>query len=178
MQKQLAWWQNPAVRIGVGLIVLMLAGSAAGGLYLSQIPPEQPIVFPHNIHVGLGASCLYCHPAASWGPSAGLPSITKCWGCHQQIQKKSPELEKLADYVARNEPIPWVPVALQPDFVRFNHRPHVAAGLECQTCHGDVGKMKVAEPQRGQNMGWCLDCHQNMAPENFARLSDCSLCHY
>ncbi len=40
--------------------------------------------------------------------------------------------------------------------------------VTCETCHGDVTQMTVAEPQRGQNMGWCLGCHQKMStPEDF-----------
>lgn len=173
-----ALWQRPIVRIGVAVVLLIILGGAVGGYYLTQTPPQQPIAFPHNIHVGLGAQCLYCHPGAQWGPTAGLPSTERCWSCHQQIQKQSPELDKLASYAQKNEPIPWVPVAIQPDFVHFNHRPHIAAGINCETCHGDVSTMKVAEPQHGQNMGWCLDCHKNMAPDQFTRLSDCSTCHY
>ncbi len=178
MSNKKALWQQPGFRIGVGLVLLIILGGAVGGIYLTQQPPEQPIAFPHSLHVGVGAQCTYCHPGVAWGPNAGLPGISKCWGCHQQVQKKSPELEKLAGYVERNEPIPWVPVAIQPDFVHFNHQPHIAAGVECQTCHGDLTKMTVAEPQKGQNMGWCLSCHKQMAPENFVRLSDCATCHY
>jgi hypothetical protein len=178
MEKARALWQRPLFRIGLGVILLLILGGAVGGIYLTQIPPEQPINFPHSTHIGLGAQCIYCHPGVTWGPDAGLPSSSKCWGCHQQINQKSPDLEKLKSYVMKNETIPWVPVAIQPDFVHFNHQPHIAAGVACETCHGDISKMTVAEPQRGQNMGWCLDCHKKMRPNDFVRLSDCSICHY
>ena len=178
MQKLTALWKRPIFRILLGVFLFLVLAGAVGGIYLTQIPPQQPIQFPHNFHVGVGAQCLYCHPGAASGPVAGLPSSGKCWGCHQQIAKKSPELVKLAGFIERKEPIPWVPVAIQPDFVRFNHQPHVAAGVDCKTCHGDLSKMTTAEPQRGQNMGWCLDCHQTMRPQDFNRLGDCATCHY
>lgn len=180
LEKIKNWSRKPIFWVVIGLLLVLLLGGAAGGIYLTQIPPEQPIDFPHSIHVGLGAQCLYCHPGAATGPVAGLPSQQKCWGCHQQIAKTdtSPELQKLVRFVQSNEPIPWVPVAIQPDFVHFNHRPHIAAGINCETCHGEVGKMRTAEPQPGQNMGWCLSCHKKMAPEKFAKLSDCATCHY
>lgn len=178
MNQPKPWWQQPGYRIGIALVLLILLGGAVSAVYLTQSVPEQPIAFPHNRHVGMGATCAYCHPGTAWGPSAGLPGIDKCWGCHQQVQKKSPELDKLADYVARNEPIPWVPVAIQPEFVHFNHQPHVNAGVTCETCHGDLTQMTVAQPQPRQNMGWCLDCHQKMAPEQWTKLSDCATCHY
>lgn len=178
MEKRKAWWQRPIVRIGIGVVLFLVLAGAVGGIYLTQIPPQQPIQFPHSFHVGVGAPCLYCHPGAATGPVAGLPSSGKCWGCHQQIAKKTPELVKLAGFIERNEPIPWVPVAIQPDFVHFNHSPHIAAGVDCKTCHGDVAKMTTAVPQNGQNMGWCLDCHKKMRPQDFTRLGDCATCHY
>jgi hypothetical protein len=140
--------------------------------------PAQPINFPHSVHAGLGVQCLYCHPGATTGPVAGLPTTGKCWGCHQQIKGQSTELDKLSAAVRSNTPISWVPVAIQPDFVHFIHRPHLAAGLNCETCHGDVSKMTVAQPQKYQNMGWCLDCHKRIDPKNFQKLSDCATCHY
>jgi hypothetical protein len=175
-------WKNSAhclnVRVGIGLVLLLVLAGAAGGLYLTQQAPQQPIQFPHSTHIGLGAPCLYCHPGATSGPSAGLPSIGKCWGCHQQVQKQSPELDKLKQFVQDSKPVPWVPVAIQPDFVHFNHRPHLAAGVACEDCHGDVSKMTVAKPAVVQNMGWCLECHKRMRPLDFVRLGDCATCHY
>jgi len=178
MEKLKVLIERPVFRISVATILILILAGTAGGIYITQKTPNQPIAFPHSLHVGIGAQCLYCHPGAQWGPTAGLPSNSKCWGCHQQIEKQSPELEKLATYVREGKPIPWVPVAIQPDFVHFSHRPHINAGLNCETCHGDVSRMQVAQVQRGQNMGWCLNCHQRMRPSEFTRLSDCSLCHY
>jgi len=178
MEKAIAFIKRPVILIGIAVVVALILGGAAGGLYFTQTSPPQPINFPHQTHVGIGAPCLYCHPAAAWGPTAGLPSQSKCWGCHQQVQKKSPELDKLAKYVQDKKPIPWVPVFTQPEFVHFNHRPHVAAGVACETCHGDMTKIRVARSIKGQNMGWCLNCHKKMAPEKYVKLSDCGTCHY
>ncbi len=178
MEKKRAWWRNPWVPVIIVVVALSLMGNAVYALVNTQKVPAQPINFPHRLHIALGANCQYCHAGVAWGPSAGLPSTNKCWGCHQQIQKQSPELDKLAAFAKAGAEIPWVPVAIQPDFVHFNHRPHIAAGVECKACHGDLSKMTVAEPQKGQNMGWCLSCHQKMRPEKFTHLSDCSLCHY
>jgi hypothetical protein len=174
------WYRRPGFQIGIVLTLLVILGGGATIILTSQTVPAQPIAFPHSVHVGLGAPCAYCHPGAATGPVAGLPTASKCWGCHQQVPKTatSPELAKLVTFIKNKQSIPWVPVAIQPDFVRFNHRPHIAAGVECKTCHGDLAKMKTAQPQAGQNMGWCLDCHKRMKPDEFVRLSDCATCHY
>lgn len=172
---------QPLGRVGVLIAALTLLGGAAWGINQTQKPPEQPIQFTHQLHVNLGVQCLYCHPGAIRGASAGLPTQTKCWGCHQQIARRTPELDKLAQYVQDDEPIPWVPVAIMPDFVRFYHRPHVAAGVNCETCHGDMTQVTIAENPQVMNMGWCLDCHRQRAAEDqekLIKLTDCSTCHY
>jgi hypothetical protein len=179
MKSQVPIWQRGSFRIAGAIILLIILGGAVGGVYYTQIPPEQPIPFPHNFHVGLGAQCEYCHTGTATGPSAGMPTTNKCWGCHQQLEPRNDNLKLVAHYGENGLSIPWVPVALQPDFVQFNHQPHILAGLSCVSCHGDLTKMTVAEPQKGQHMGWCLDCHQKMStPEEFVRLSDCATCHY
>ncbi|NOZ00162.1 MAG: cytochrome c3 family protein [Chloroflexi bacterium] len=169
--------KQPMVRAVLAIAVLALVGGAAWGAYQTQRLPQQPIEFRHNLHIGLGVQCLYCHPGAWQGQSAGLPTQSKCWGCHQQIDRQTPELDKLAQYVEDGVSIPWVPVALMPDFVYFSHRPHIAAGVNCETCHGDLSKMTVAEPQKGMDMGWCLKCHKELAPEKETKLIDCATCH-
>lgn len=174
--------KQPLTRIGLLIVLLAVVGGLGWVVFENQQAPAQPLEFPHRTHVGLGIQCLYCHPGAWTGPSAGLPTQAKCWGCHQQIQiRPGSQLEILADYVARDESIPWVPVAIVPEFVHFNHRPHIAAGVNCETCHGEIGQMTVAEPVHLMNMGWCLDCHRTRAADNqemLIRLTDCGTCHY
>lgn len=179
MPQVLKWLKSNLLWVGiggVGLIVLVVAGYL--GLTQVQAAPPQPIQFNHSLHTGLGIQCLYCHTGATRGDSAGLPTLSKCMGCHNQIKVDNPQKEKLIAYAEADEPIPWVPVAIMPDFVHFSHAPHLRAGIECQDCHGNVSSMTVAEPQDHQNMGWCLSCHQEQAPERFTELSDCSTCHY
>jgi hypothetical protein len=172
--------KKPLFLVVMGVFLILFLCSASYGVWLTQQPPEQPIQFPHNLHVGFGVQCLYCHPGAWKTTSAGLPTQTKCWGCHQQIPIKNEDQQKLADAVANNEPIRWVPVFILPDFVYFNHRPHIAAGLNCETCHGEISRQTVAQPQSGVNMGWCLDCHRTRAADDailLTKLTDCGTCH-
>jgi hypothetical protein len=177
------WLLQPMGRIAVLIAALSLFSLAAFGIYYTQQTPEQPIQFTHKLHVGLGIQCLYCHPGALRGPSPGLPTLTKSWGWHQQIAKTntSPKLAVLKDYVLNNKPIAWVPVAQVPDFVHFVHRPHIAAGLNCETCHGDMSQVEIAQNPQVMNMGWCLNCHRARTandPEKRTKLTDCGTCHY
>lgn len=181
--------RHPLVLIGIGFFLILILGAAAYGYQQTQTPPPQPIEFPHKVHVGLGIQCLYCHPGPYRQASAGLPTETKCWGCHGQLQKYQgvdvkewpAELQKLAGYVNTGTPIEWVPVAQVPDFVHFNHRPHLAAGFNCENCHGEVGTMTVYKNPQIMNMGFCLRCHRSHAEpgsELYIKLTDCGTCHY
>ncbi len=183
--------KKPGIQVALLVVVLVLISGAGWALYQTQIPPEQPIQFPHNIHVSLQIQCLYCHPGAFRQASAGLPTEQKCWACHGQLKKYfqppvpvdqwPPELQKLSNYVKNGEPIQWVPVYQVPDFVHFNHRPHIAAGLNCENCHGDMSKKTVATVEQTVNMGWCLNCHIQRTkdnPEKRIKLTDCGTCHY
>jgi len=69
--------------------------------------------------------------------------------------------------------IRWNRVYTLPDFVRFTHRPHIAAGVACQTCHGPVEKMDRVEPVHEINMGFCVTCHTQRKVS-----IDCDTCHF
>jgi len=183
IKKFFEWVISPMGRVAVLIGALALFSLAAYGISESQKSPEQPIQFPHVRHVAAGVQCLYCHPGALRGPSPGLPTQNKCWGCHQQLQitQTSELLAPLREAVAKNEPLVWVPVAQVPDFVHFKHRPHIAAGVNCEDCHGDVGQMTIYENPQVLNMGWCINCHKQKAgddEEKLIKLTDCGTCHY
>jgi hypothetical protein len=86
----------------------------------------------------------------------------------------SDELAKLYSALALGEdltyssalerkPIEWVRVHNLPDFVYFDHRPHVARDIACETCHGPVQGMERMRQESDLSMGWCLDCHRSNA---------------
>lgn len=211
MMKLFETLKKPGIQIALLIAVMAIVSGAGWVVYQTQIPPKQPIEFPHKVHVNLQIPCLYCHPGAWRQPSAGLPSQQKCWACHGQLKKYAEisidewpeELQKLEEYVNGTEenghkstPIKWVPVYQVPDFVHFNHRPHIAAGLNCERCHGDMSEKTVATIEQTVNMGWCLDCHRARTADNFLnnpnnepelaaqlaekriKLLDCGTCHY
>ncbi len=137
---------------------------------------EQPIPFPHRVHVAKGLGCTdYCHESATKGPVAGLPSVTTCMICHDAIAKSRPTILKVADYQKRGVDIPWQRVYDYPStaHVRFNHAPHLRAGVDCSTCHGNVANQTVAERVVNLNMGFCVNCHKAKQASN-----DCLTCHF
>lgn len=152
----------------------LAAISLLGLLSADEEGPKQPIEFSHKIHAGDNKiDCLYCHSYADRSPVAGIPSVARCMGCHKIIAKESAEVKKIAEYFERQQPVPWIKVYDLPDFVRFNHKRHLLAGLNCQTCHGAVESMDRVYQVSSLEMGWCLKCHyERQAPV------DCLTCHY
>lgn len=139
--------------------------------------PPQPVPFPHVAMVSRGVPCLFCHSGATRSPTAGIPSVYLCMGCHLVIGRDSPLIRQVRTYWEAQQPIPWVRIYRLPGFVRFSHRPHLAAGLNCEACHGDVGQMEVTVPYPAyKQMGWCLECHEHQP--NPLPLTECQICHY
>lgn len=166
---------KPAVlTIAVGLAGV-LVGFWADAAFFPTTIPQQPIEFSHKIHAGdNGIHCMYCHVQARRSPTAGVPSVNKCVSCHQIVAKDRPQVRKLMEYWADQQPIPWVRVHDLPDFVYFPHKRHVQAGVACQTCHGPVETMQRVERVAPMKMGWCLDCHKDHEVQNGL---DCWTCH-
>lgn len=80
-------------------------------------------------------------------------------------------------------PIAWKRVHSVPDFVAFDHRPHVAADVACQRCHGAIEAMERVRQESSLSMGWCVDCHRTMTGRTETGKPvnpplDCATCHY
>ncbi len=124
--------------------------------------PEQPVKFPHPVHVqGLKMNCGFCHYAADKSPDPGLPAVGTCMGCHTLVATDRPEIKKLTEYYNKKQPVPWVRVHKVPEYVHFPHMRHVNAGVTCQSCHGQVQNMPQVFQYASLNMGWCVSCHVN-----------------
>jgi len=162
--------------------------------------PRQPILFNHVIHAGsFQIPCQYCHADARRSEYAGLPSVERCLGCHKIIgAQDNPEIAKIHEHAKRGQAIPWVRIYKLPEFTYFSHKPHVRIGLECQTCHGPIERMRVVGADTGPklsddlirllgfrpsprplSMGWCIECHreQNATRGSKAPL-ECVTCHH
>ncbi len=148
-----------------------------GGRFLiwknSEKKPQQPINFSHRIHTGkVGLKCIKCHQYAALSPRAGIPAVKICADCHQKVAKDKPEIKKLMSFWNKSKPIPWNKVHSLPWHVRFTHKRHIKAGIDCSVCHGDVRSMETVRQVRSLEMGWCVKCHK----QNEASF-DCLPCH-
>lgn len=196
--------------VGILLVSLSLVRSLAGYRLPGNnqgYRPVQPIEYSHRLHAGeLGIQCLYCHPGAERSRNAGIPSANMCMNCHKTVTASlgaireedrqateegrdprpitSPQLRRLYDAIDLEQPLlEWVRVHKLPDFVAFDHRPHVTAGVACQRCHGPIESMDRVRQFESLSMGWCVDCHREsegtrLAGKPVSPSLDCVTCHY
>ena len=129
-------------------------------------PIDQPVPFSHEHHVaGLGIDCRFCHASVEVSAKAGLPPTWTCMTCHSQIWTNAALLAPVRDSLAHDEPIVWGRVNNLPDYVYFNHSIHVAKGVGCASCHGQVDRMPLSWKARSLTMQFCLNCHRDPAPQ-------------
>jgi hypothetical protein len=134
----------------------------------AKVPVQQPVPFSHEHHVGgLGIDCRYCHTSVENSSFAGIPPTKTCMNCHSQIWINASMLEPVRESFRTDTSIRWIRLHDLPDYVYFNHSIHVAKGVGCTTCHGQVNKMPLMWQESSLQMKWCLECHRN--PERFVR---------
>lgn len=127
--------------------------------------PVQPVPYSHKLHAGnLGLDCYYCHSTVYRAAYAAIPATETCMNCHARVKQTSPVLQPVRDSYESGQPIPWVKIHTLPSYVYFNHSAHVNAGVSCVSCHGRIDQMVEVKQAQPLNMGWCLDCHRNPAP--------------
>lgn len=141
-----------------------------------------------------GSTCMNCHASVT-APAAQVRAEAEAAAAENRPPRTivSPELRKLYDALALNEElqrdpgrepraIEWARVHQLPDFATFDHSAHVAAGVDCQTCHGPVQAMERVRQVESLSMGWCVDCHRRSSAEGIAgqpvrASTDCVTCH-
>jgi hypothetical protein len=137
--------------------------------------PDQPIAFSHEVHVGkLNLQCLFCHQTADKSEFAGVPAVSRCMECHVAVKTETAGVQKLTEYWNNKEPIPWNRVhrIRVRNHVHFSHKRHIAKGVQCEQCHGQLAAMPKVRQVSSLKMGWCVSCHEaNEAP------TDCLICH-
>jgi Cytochrome c7 and related cytochrome c len=135
--------------------------------------PAQPIPYSHKQHLAFGLQCKECHANPEPGKLMTFPDTAKCMQCHITIAKEKPSIQKIAEFSASNQAIPWVRIYEVIPGVSWTHRAHLAAGLKCETCHGEVRQLAaMSEVTSVVTMYSCLNCHEM----NHAKTS-CDTCH-
>jgi hypothetical protein len=162
--------------VRVAALGLVLTASAAAfsvyGYYHSPywnrvgLAPDQPVLFSHRHHAGeLRIDCRFCHGTVETSANAGLPPTQTCLTCHSQLFTDTPLLRPVVTSAEQNVPLAWARVTVMPDHVHFDHSIHIAKGIACSSCHGEVADMALTAKARELTMRECLECHRDPAPQ-------------
>jgi hypothetical protein len=98
--------------------------------------------------------------------------MSGCMGCHKFVDRQDPRIQAIATAAASRKPLQFPRMFREPDHVYFSHERHLARGVLCAECHGDVAHMKQDVPVKDMHMGFCMECHR----ERQASI-DCLTCH-
>jgi hypothetical protein len=192
----------------LGLIVSLIVGWVIFPQVLYS-QKKQPVDFNHVLHnEEVEDDCESCHFFREDGTFSGVPKLSQCIDCHEEVNGEDPEEEKFVnEYVAKDREVPWLIYSRQPSNVFFSHAAHVKmAQMDCVTCHGNIGEsenLKVYEENRisgysrdiwGKNIAgfkrntWdrmkmddCSECHQKEnANQNSVQThkGGCFVCHH
>ncbi|MGA7979639.1 MAG: cytochrome c3 family protein [Chromatiaceae bacterium] len=168
-----------SVLVAVGVLIVIALGAVETMVLLPYvtavgmvpkatrvgITPEQPLPFSHKHHVReVGLDCRYCHTSVEDSAFAGIPPTYTCMTCHSQFLSTVGMLGKLRESLDQGKPIHWVRVNNLPGYVYFDHSIHVAKGVGCESCHGQIERMPLTRQSHAFEMDFCLDCHRDPAP--------------
>src|ERR1700688_605876 len=135
--------------------------------------PEQPIPYSHKQHLSFGLKCQECHTNPEPGKLMTFPDTARCMQCHVTIAKDKPSIQKLTEYSKSNQPVSWVRVYKVLPGIPGTHREPPAAGVKCESCHGQVREMAtMSEATSVVTMSVSLTCHE----QNHAKTA-CETCH-
>ena len=146
----------------LAVVVLMAATSCV----LIESWMGEPVAFSHAMHIDTGLECADCHG----DDGAPVPAeLDTCLMCHEDIDPEKPVELHAATIMAALQPRPaWS------DDVIFGHEPHLDAGLDCASCHGDIASSDVLpEPALVQGMADCTACHEQQGLVT----ANCQTCH-
>ncbi len=171
-------------------ILGLIASLIVGWVIFPQVlysQKKQPVDFNHLLHnEEVDDGCESCHFFRDDGTFSGVPKLSQCIDCHEEVNGEDPEEEKFVnEYVAKYREVPWLIYSRQPSNVFFSHAAHVKmAQMDCVTCHGNIGEsesLKVYEENRisgysrdiwGRNIaGFKRNSWDRM------KMDDCSECH-
>jgi len=126
---------------------------------------DQVVPFSHQHHVGgLGIDCRFCHLQIENAAAGSMPPTYVCMTCHSQIWTNAKMLAPVRASLAEDKPLVWNRVTNLPDYVFFNHAIHIAKGVGCSECHGQIDRMDLTYKAKDMEMTFCVDCHENPGP--------------
>jgi hypothetical protein len=157
--------------------MLAICGMLTGCLEEKQ-PARTTPVFSHKLHVvGQEMKCVACHkvPAKGEQNHMTMPTVKSCMKCHDGIDPKKEPAHRVEAFVKDGNPV-WSKVTALPAEVKFSHKNHIDAKVECATCHQGIENSKEVSSRLRVDMKGCMDCHAKTKVTAKAS-NNCASCH-
>lgn len=139
----------------------------------AQPAPAQPLPYSHQTHLALGLTCDTCHTSPDPGSAMTFPATSTCMSCHTSVAANRPAIVELKSFADSGEAVPWSRVYRVLPGVAWSHRPHIAAGVQCGACHGDVAQVETMSMTTSVTaMASCISCHESRRAS-----TACVTCH-
>ena len=146
----------------------------------SAVYPAQdiPLRFTHGQHLKLGLDCSKCHERAAGSTKSSdllVPTGAACDGCHgPQHPKPEGEPARCDKCHTAVDDANRVTAGLRMPrpLLTFNHRLHTKLGQDCESCHGDMSKVRLGSVLQLPSEQSCLSCH-----DGFTATDRCGACH-
>ena len=155
------------LKSSLGLLVIML-------FLLPRVWGDEKVnnelKFSHQLHVVENEiDCATCHQAvetSTTGKDNLFPTMETCSDCHdieseENCQMCHTEVENPREVFRIEQYSPL-----------FSHQKHLAAGLECSSCHAGIEKKSDTQRYILPTQTQCMDCHQTKNVSN-----QCQTCH-
>lgn len=147
----------------VKYIVFILLSFSLGLILFAQT--QSGLKFNHAVHADNEIECATCHGEAensNTGKDNLIPAMDVCADCHD-IESEDQCMTCHTDL--DNNP---TGKRIEAYSEKFSHAKHIAANLECNSCHKADSAVEMALP----GMTDCQSCHASKAIAN-----ECSTCH-
>jgi c(7)-type cytochrome triheme protein len=154
---------------------LLAAFGILTGCVDDAAPARTTPVFSHKLHViDQELKCFVCHKTAEKADLAGMPTMKNCTKCHEGIDAKKPPEKRIDLFLKDGFPV-WTSVTAIPQEVKFSHKTHIDAKVECATCHNGIEQSKEVTNRLRVDMKACIDCH--VQTKVGGAVDNCYVCH-
>ena len=165
----LSWKGTRARPAALALLAAALTGCA---LFEAFDGREKRFAFSHRIHVtDEGLDCASCHVGAESTDEPGMPKAAQCALCHDDLDAEKPPERQVGALFADKKFAAAHAGALYDELV-FSHQRHVAAEIECATCHAGIETNEDVLDLSTWRMSACTSCHAERGTPN-----ECATCH-
>jgi cytochrome c7-like protein/class III cytochrome C family protein len=160
-----------SIALAGGALAAVVAAGCSVNWLQNLSGTEQQVAFPHKPHLAASLECADCHEVDAKSGGYAAPASDTCETCHTKIDAEKPDSRKASRFYVDGK-VAAAGIASVPSEVKFDHKTHLAKGLTCASCHGDLAQSESLGAEQRPTMENCTSCHAARGASN-----ECETCH-